>query len=356
MGSCGRLVVSVLAGALVLSAQVSVASAQPPPKTTGGVLPNEPEPDVRQKADLLRAKRAGRVPAYETGAVPRRRPVTGAMRISAPPASMTLPSKATGRFVEPLGLGIDDNNRRYVDSNYWNICVAGAATVAVSYFRDDPVTMSGGFREPYGPYAVTTRWDASDSDPIAGMDTRARAYMLFMAMEVEPPSFGRPGIDDFDTYPTHGGSPQGMRDAVNWEISNHGRLGKWGTFFYFVQENSGPAFSPEQMNADIVADIAGAGAAVMVTVDADFLPNWPDLSRPIHHAIVVIGYDNIDDTYTYLDTCGRFCGSKTDGGTHVIPQRKLFRAIQMVGRNDEDGYLITRQDGTPKYPTGAYVW
>ena len=121
-------------------------------------------------------------------------------------------------------------------------------------------------------------------DSNLGFNAKGRAYMLFMAMQVQPPSFDRPGIDDFSTYPTLGGSPQGIRDAVNWEISGHLRGGRWATYFYFTEENSGPAFTPDQMNADIVADIAGSGAPVIVAVDADYLPNWPDLAKPLHHA------------------------------------------------------------------------
>jgi hypothetical protein len=216
--------------------------------------------------------------------------------------------------------------------------------------------MSGAFREPYGPFALTTRWNAKGVDSNLGFDVQGRAYMLFMAMQVQPPSFERPGLDDWSTYPTQGGSPQAIRDGLNWEISRHLRGGKWATYFYFTQENSGPSFSAAQMNADIVADIAGAGAAVIFTVDAQYLPNWSNATRPVHHAIVVIGYDNVADTYTYLDTCGRQCGSDSNGGTHVVSQAKLFKAFQMFGTRDANGNTILRADGLPKFPTGAYIW
>jgi len=74
------------------------------------------------------------------------------------------------------------------------------------------------------------------------------------------------------------------------------------------------------------------------------------------HAITIVGYDNTDDTYTYLDTCGRECGSTSNGGTHDIAQKKLFKAMQMVGRLGDDGQTILRADGTPKYPNGGYIW
>jgi hypothetical protein len=350
-----RVLVSVLAGAVMLSVQGPVVSAAAVVRTTGGVLPFDHDWPIQQDPKLVNLKRDGRL-AASLDLQGRRRPMVLPHRISAPPPALTLSTRDSARFVEPPGYGTDDNGKNYVDANYWNFCSAGAATVAASYFISDPVQLTGAFREPYGPYSIGTHWDAADVDSNLGFNTKARAFMLFMAMQVQPPSFDSPGIDDFRTYPTGGGSPQGIRDAINWEISGHLRGGRWATYFYFTEENSGPGFSPDQMNADIVADIAGAGAPVVVAVDADYLPNWPDLARPLHHAITIVGYDNINDTYTYVDTCGRQCGSLSNGGTHVMPQAKLFKAVQMVGRADSDGYLIKRADGLPKYPNGAYIW
>ncbi len=357
MGKCGRRVlVSVFAGVVMLSVQGPVVSAGAVVRTTGGVLPFDHNWPVQPDPKAMTAKLEGRL-GTTVDIHGQRRPQVLPHRISAPPPALMLPTRDSARFVEPPGFGTDDAGKTYTDANYWNFCSAGAATVAASYFISDPANVTGAFREPYGPYSVTTRWDAADVDSNQGFNAKARAYMLFMATQVQPPSFSNPGIDDFSTYPTMGGSPQGIRDAINWEISGHLRSGgKWATYFYFTRENSGPAFSPDQMNADIVADIAGAGAPVIVAVDADYLPNWPDLAKPLHHAITVVGYDNVNGTYTYVDTCGRQCGSLTNGGTHDIPQAKLFKAVQMVGRADSDGNLIKKADGTPKYPTGAYIW
>jgi hypothetical protein len=269
---------------------------------------------------------------------------------------LTLATKSASRIVEMPGYGKDDIGKSYNDLNYWNICSAGAATVATSYFVPDPYQMLGAFHEPYGQYSVTTQWNEQDVDYNLGYVARARAYVLYMAMAVDPPSFDKPGIDDFSTYPTLGGSPQAMRDAVNWEISDHAGGGRWATWFYFTKPNTGSGFTADQFNDDVVADIWRSGAPVIVAVDADYLPNWPDLAKPLHHAITIVGYDNTGDTYTYLDTCGRQCGSTSNGGTHDIAQKKLFKAIQMVGRVGDDGQTILRADGTPKYPNGGYIW
>jgi hypothetical protein len=348
------LFISFAAGALMLSVHVSAAYAGPV-RTTGGLLPWDPDWPVQQNLASRQLKSQGITGAQRAGTLPRST-VRGPNRVDAPPASLTLATGRTGRIVEMPGFGQDDRDKSYVDSNYWNICSAGAATVAASYFIPDPFQMSGAFHEPYGPFSITTRWDEQDVDANLGFDARARAYMLFMAMNVDPPSFDRPGIDDFSTYPTRGGSPQAIRDAINWEISDHAGGGRWITWFYFTEPNTGLGFTADKFNADVVADVWGSGAPVIVAVDADFLPNWPDLTRPLHHAITIVGYDNADNTYTYLDTCGRQCGSTTNGGTHEIAQKKLFKAMQMVGRVGDDGQTILRADGTPRYPNGGYIW
>jgi hypothetical protein len=347
------LIIVFAAGALMLSIHVSAASAGGSVRTSGGLLPWDPDWPAQQSRQSQALKAQGVTAAQRAGKLPRsapREPSTVA------PAAMTLSTKLTARIVEMPGYGEDDVGKSYVDDNYWNICSAGAATVATSYFIPDPYQMLGAFHEPYGKYSVTTRWDEQDVDANQGFVARARAYMLFMAMDVEPPSFDNPGIDDFSTYPTRGGSPQAIRDAVNWEISGHASGGQWATWFYYTKANSGSGFSADQLNDDVVADISRSGAAVIAAVDADYLPNWPDLPIALHHAITVVGYDNTNDTYTYLDTCGRQCGSTSNGGTHVIAQKKLFKAIQMVGRVDDNGRTILRADGTPRYPTGGYIW
>ena len=123
-----------------------------------------------------------------------------------------------------------------------------------------------------------------------------------------------------------------------------------------MQPNTGSRFTQAHLNTDIVTDIYGSGAAIVAAVDADYLPNWPDLAKPLYHSIAVVGYDNEEGTYTYLDTCGDDCGSYSNGGLHTISQKRLFKAIQMVGKVDDNGNLIRNSDGLPKYPWGAYLW
>jgi len=52
--------------------------------------------------------------------------------------------------------------------------------------------------------------------------------------------------------------------------------------------------------------------------------------------VTIVGYDNTANppTYTYLDTCGRGCNSRSgnqNGGIYVISQAAMVRAIQDSG-------------------------
>jgi len=352
------LALSTVVGAIGICSVPAVAD-DPVVRTTGGVIPADPSREIGQSATWIRAKQAGLVGRNARGRAVVRSAATGGSASGAP-SSLQLYAKYTSHFVEPLGDDSDDGTPRksYHDRNYWNLCVPGASIVSAYYWTGVPLWLEGTFHEPYGPFGITTHWEASDTDAAAGFQTYGRGYLMYMAMDVQPPNWKRAGIDDFDTYPTGGGSLQSMRDALNWEISSHGRIGSgpWSSYFYAVQGNDGSRFTAAHLNADVITDLYGSGVPVNVAVDADYLPNWPDLAKPLHHAITVIGYDKDAGTYTYVDTCGKACGSFTNGGLHVISQAQMFKAIRMVGKVDDNGSLIANPDGSPKYPFGGYIW
>jgi len=354
-----RLIVgaAALAAALFLPASAGAASPVRVVRDMGDVKANDPGWPLHQDVAWLAAKWQHRVVRGTDGVVrvlpppPRDRAHAEVM-----PDAKTLASGIAAKILEPEGSGVDDSwpRKAYSDRNYWGFCAAGAAAVSLFYIGLS-LGMAGTFHEPYGPHVSYTHWERNDVDA-NGYQTYARAMIVYLAEATQPPSFNRPGIDDFDTYPTSGGSPQAIRDAINWEASDEGLAPGWQTFFYATQANTGSRFSQAQLNADIVADVAKSNVPAIMAVDADFLPNWPDLPKALHHAISVVGYDNIAGTYTYLDTCGKDCGSDSNGGLHVIPQWKLFKAVQMVGKVDDNGQTIVKADGTPKYPIGAYIW
>ena len=128
--SCRRLFISFAAGALMLSIHVSAAYASPV-RTTGGLLPWDPNWPVQQNRASQLLKSRGVTGAQEARRLPSSRG-HGPRRVDAPPAALSLATGRTSRFVEMPGWGQDDRDKSYVDANYWNICSAGTAAVAAA--------------------------------------------------------------------------------------------------------------------------------------------------------------------------------------------------------------------------------
>lgn len=239
------------------------------------------------------------------------------LAVATPPAAHTLDTSVVAAIVEPPGSGDDSHGTYYVDSNYWNFCSPGAATAVLSTFGAHVTTWPAGyFTEPYGPHKSTTYWTASEG----------RAYLLHIAMQSKPPNFSSPGLADFNSYPTHGGSLTDARDVINWEASGHSA--SYSEFFYQVVSASGLASAT--LHHDVKRDIWG-GHAVYVTVNTAYLPNW---SRSLGHAIAIVGYDDTAGTYAYVDTCGKRCNGSvqsTNGGVWHISQSRMYEAITSFG-------------------------
>ncbi len=249
------------------------------------------------------------------------------------PISAYLDDTVTDHVVETEGDLYDDTHQPEADLNYWNFCTAGAATTALYYWKPNNVTNwpAGNFTEPYGPHKTTTYWRSSDtgtaSDTSNGYPTKGRAYEMYLAEQVKPPSYATPGIVNFTYYVTHGETLSDTRDALNWEASGHCST-CWSTYFYVVDK---PA-SQAALHSDIASDIGGSGRAVVAFVDTGYLPNW---SRSVSgwHAITIIGYDDSSGTYFYTDTCGHRCNTSsrsTNGGTWAIGQQVLFNAVHSL--------------------------
>ncbi len=287
-----------------------------------------------QDPTFLALKDSGRVGRGSTG--------EAQITASAPEVALSayqLDYTVTGVVVEPQGNQYDDLHHAINDKNYWNFCPAGAADAALYYWKPTNVTgwSAGYFTEPYGPHKSTTYWRSSDtgtaSDTSNGYATKGRAYLMYLAEKVKPPSYSRPGIIDFDNYPTSGGSITDVRDAVNWEASGHGS--NWQNYFYVYVPTSG--LTQSTLHTDVTADVSPTvKAAVVVTVytywsSSLHLPNW---SRNVAHAITIIGWDDSHGTYTYLDTCGKVCNgssSATNGGVHVVSQGTMYQLIMKLG-------------------------
>lgn len=241
-----------------------------------------------------------------------------------------LDTSVVSRIVEPEGDGHDDASQSFTDKNYWNFCTPGAVTVALYYFVPGNVTgwPAGNFREPSNaPSSIPsagTHW--ASSDKVNGYQTYGRAYLMYLAEQVKPPSFAAPGMDAFTSYPTTGANLTDARDVLNWEASGHSS--KYASFFYSIVSSKG--LTATALHGDVKKDIDG-GHAVVAAVDTGYLPNW---SRSLSHAITVVGYDDATSTYKYTDTCGVHCNGSSkskNGGVWTVAQATLFDAIEADG-------------------------
>jgi hypothetical protein len=249
------------------------------------------------------------------------------------PSAKRLVTNEAQIIVEPPGSGVDDRGTYFVDANYWNFCAPGGATVAAYFFGSTRVTArpAGYFIEPYGPRTVRTYWASADT--ASGYATKGRAFLLYMAEQVFPPVWATPGLADFSYYPTTGATLPDTRDALNWEISGHSS--RWASYYYAVQPAGGWRFSQAQLHTDVAWGIGYDNAPIVTAVNTAYLPNW---SRSVGHTIVIVGYDDVAGTYTYLDTCGKLCNGSPgnlNGGVYSVGQSALYNAIAAWGT----GYL-----------------
>ncbi|HSQ64426.1 MAG TPA: C39 family peptidase [Polyangiaceae bacterium] len=242
----------------------------------------------------------------------------------------TLDTTIVTQIVEPEGGGKDDSGNSFTDKNYWNFCMPGAATVALYYFLPKDVTSwpAGNFKEPMNaPSTIPsagTYWKSSDS--VNGYTTKGRAYLMHLAEQVKPPSFGTAGLVDFSSYPTTGANLVDVRDVLNWEASGHAQ--NWSTYFYSVVYAKGLTLT--KLHDDVKKTIDG-GHAVVVAADTGYLPNW---SRSLSHAITIVGYDDVKATFHYTDTCGVHCNGSSkakNGGLWTIAQKTMLDAVVADG-------------------------
>jgi hypothetical protein len=56
----------------------------------------------------------------------------------------------------------------------------------------------------------------------------------------------------------------------------------------------------------------------------------------VSHYVAIIGYNNTNSTYTYLDTCGTECGSN-GYGLFTVSQSQLYNGII---NNNGNGSLV----------------
>lgn len=240
------------------------------------------------------------------------------------PRDPVLNTIVTQYVIEPEGVDSDDHGTSYTDGNYWLFCTAGAVAASMYYWNSTNVTNwpAGSFTEPvYASIRKTTYWTNTDSDAKTPYYyTQGRNYIMYIAEQVNPPSYVDPGEVNF--HGSVGGTLADMRDAMNWEASGH--AGNWSGYFYYVVTQ--PYLTQSALHADIVSDIYYYGKPVLViTMTSGLSPNWSN--GGVLHAVSVIGYDDSAGTYTYIDTCGVRCGASHNGGVYTVNQTTLYNGI-----------------------------
>ncbi len=220
----------------------------------------------------------------------------------------------------------DDRGDSYTDANMWNNCGPGASTVSLSYWVNTNIAGSG--YNSYYDHKTTTWWN----------DTHHHAFVMYLATTVDwPGESGWPGEIDYNSNGTSGGTgPSNMVDAMNWVASGENpNTSNWASWFYYAQSitNTGST-NASMLNADIVADVSHNIPPVADIQAADLggshasPPDWHGNS--VGHYVAIVGYDNVHDTYTYVETCGQVCGGVW--GIHTISQSQLLQAIVDYGQ------------------------
>lgn len=344
------------------SPKPSRASAGPTYHSTDAPFhPSSARPIPTQSNEWLRAKAAGRFAIVDGRTVllgptvdPLLMPATG----EPIPAAKTLDLSWTRWIVEPPGYGTDEKGTRYTDTSYWNLCGAGASAVTLYYWQrftghPDVTGTAGWFLDPYaaegapwpspGPAVAAsggkplgTYWSGSDS--VSGFTAHGRGFVMYMAMQSQPPTWRATGIavwadaEGAPYYPTRGASLEDIQTGANWEISGRDPS-HWVDAWYGTVNSYDPTLARD-LQVAVMLDVGRDGVPVVAAIDTFDLPNWQDGAATPHtrHAVTIVGYDNtaVPPTFSYIDTCGRSCnarGNNENGRIHVIAQSQMVAAI-----------------------------
>lgn len=265
-------------------------------------------------------------PGYSSTATQGVQPECGSPCI---PSTYTLSYSSTQSVREPLGsvpgtynCTNDAGGHCYVDLYMWGLCGPGATTVALYYWNRPVFSYSNGswFSDPH----TSTYWNNTDG----------RAYLMYLATQSYPPSFISAGEETYFGYSSDITYNTDVRDTLNWEASGH--AGNWSTYFYVYLSYNG--LSASTLNADTTVDIAVYHAPVVVDLNAQRLPNWTNNNGVTSHFVSIIGYNNVNGTYTYIDTCGQGCNNKgSSNGVYTVSQSTLYTAIE---QNNGNGAVI----------------
>lgn len=237
----------------------------------------------------------------------------------------------------------DDAYHHYADGNMYSLCGPGAADVATTYWPWPP---------NYADYAnVTdslanneaTSWNSSDVDGTQ----RMRGYMVHLAFAVKAPTWTKYGMlpqTYVQTSQVGGTTLQVVRDALNWEASGE-NTSNWSSYFYANDWNNNytsESAVESALHNDIVSDLWYNNVPVIVEISAKlpYLPNWPN-GTGVNHFVTIVGYDDVQGTYKYVDTCKSFTNCNYRGidtpDFHPVSQHDLADGVWNIHTNKTTG-------------------
>ncbi|HEY8323351.1 MAG: hypothetical protein ACHQ1E_00880 [Ktedonobacterales bacterium] len=252
----------------------------------------------------------------------------------------------------PGGGSYDDLYNSYNDQYYFTLCGPGAADVTLFDWPWPPNDANYSYVfDSMIPSLPNSSWNGTDVDGT----TRTRGYMVHLAFQIQPPTWSRAGMLPQTAYQTgyNGGATlQTVQDALNWEASGE-NSSNWSSYFYTTVWNSSyynsnpriyPANLYNALHSDVVTDISVSHVPVIVEIDASnqYLPNWPNNgSTLVKHFVAIVGYDDNQGTYTYIDTCKQFTNCNGAGqdqpDLHVATQSQLEQGVALIGTNMSQG-------------------
>jgi len=331
-------------GALVLSVIVAQPSSagSPTGNSTGGVLP--PEPGSGQDQAFVIAKEQGRVRVHPDGHVE----ILATAPAVSYQSSVQLDTTWTGSVWEPQGSGTDDAvpPKSYSDNNYWNFCGPGATAVALWYWTAgkafDTTIPPAAYTEPNASLSIkaTTTWAATDSA------SNGRGAIMYLAENERPAPDASlwtwHGVIDWtSSYPNDGTPVDRIRDALNWEISGETSQSPTSVTGPYAWMPYSASLTQSALHTYVQRDIAGQGTPLVANVATSsgryHLPNWGKRGS-VNHSITIVGYDDANGTYTYIDTCGPGCNnSGAPAGVNTVSQQTLWALLG--AETDHDGII-----------------
>lgn len=254
------------------------------------------------------------------------------------------PSDGSIQNFPGTGNTADDANHHYSDSLYYTWCGVGASDVALWFWPNPPnFTNSSKVYDPM-VFNQYSSWNAEDIDNTY----RLRGYMIRLADQTMAPTWSRAGMLSQSYYQSNefgGVTLQVVQDALNWEASGE-NTSNWSNYFYTTVWNSSfynqyyPNNLYQALHSDVVSDIYYSHVPVLVELTAGYLSNWPSTST-VNHMVAIVGYNDTQGTYTYIDTCKQYTYCNRYGqdtpDAHTVSQSQLAAGVANIGTNETTG-------------------